>query len=97
LRTGKLQVTDTGISLSRKGVSVTAFGPNPDGAGTILRLWEQAGVSGKITVQLPGNASFKSAQLVNLRGENNGAKLMVNKNQIVVELPAYAPVSLVLQ
>ena len=30
---------------TRRGVMVTAFGPNPDGAGTILRIWELAGRS----------------------------------------------------
>jgi len=30
--------TRTGLELSRKGVLVTAFGANPDGASTVLRL-----------------------------------------------------------
>ena len=42
-----------GIELSRKGIAETAFGPNPDGEGTLLRLWELAGASGSLTVRLP--------------------------------------------
>lgn len=30
-------------------------GKNPDGPGTMLRVWERAGVSGNVTVTLPGN------------------------------------------
>jgi hypothetical protein len=97
LRTGNLPTAEVGISLSRKGVSVTAFGANPDGNGTILRLWEQAGASGKITVQLPKDARFKSARLVDLRGQTNGSTLAVNQGKVIVDLPAYAPVSLVLE
>ena len=37
----------------RKGVAVTAFGPNPDGPGTVLRVWEQGGAAGPLTVMLP--------------------------------------------
>jgi hypothetical protein len=29
-------------------VAVAAFGPNPDGAGTVLRLWEQGEVGGEL-------------------------------------------------
>ena len=51
---GALPPMQTGIALSRKGVRVTALCPNPDGPGTLLRLWEQAGQSGELTVTLPG-------------------------------------------
>jgi len=33
---------------------VTAFGKNPDGPGTVLRVWEQAGHAGEMTVAIPG-------------------------------------------
>ena len=36
---------------------VTAFGPNPDGDGTLLRLWEQAGKDGPCRVRLPQELS----------------------------------------
>ncbi len=53
---GKLPVMNSGISLSRKGVLVTAFGKNPDGRGTLLRLWEQTGNAGTCKVTLPSTA-----------------------------------------
>ena len=67
-RPGTLPPTQAGITLSRKGVAVTAFGPNPDGPGTVLRVWEQGGTAGPLTVTLPA-ARFISATPVNLRGE----------------------------
>jgi len=96
LQKGKLPQNKTGISLSRKGIAVTAFGNNPDGDGTVLRLWEQAGVSGELTIQLPEEASFTAAQPVNLRGEKKGEKIIVTHGKFSVAVPAYAPVSLVL-
>jgi len=33
----ELPVSRTGVTLSRKGVLVTSFGPNPFGSGIILR------------------------------------------------------------
>ncbi|MCU7552614.1 hypothetical protein OCK74_26075 [Chitinophagaceae bacterium LB-8] len=97
LTKGQLSPTKSGISLSRKGVAVTAFGANPDGRGTILRLWEQAGVSGKLTVSLPAEAPFTFAQPVNLRGEKQGQKIPVIKGKFSVDVPAYTPVSLILE
>src|ERR1019366_9505473 len=38
---GPLPATQAGLSLSRTGLAVTAFGSNPDGAGILLRIWEQ--------------------------------------------------------
>ena len=96
LQKGKLPQNKTGISLSRKGIAVTAFGNNPDGDGTVLRLWEQAGVSGKLAIQLPEEAPFTAAQPVNLRGEKKGEKIAVNHGKFSVDVAAYAPVSLVL-
>jgi alpha-mannosidase len=50
---GKAPVSQAGLELSRRGVKITAFGPNPDGDGIVLRLWEMAGQSGKCQVRLP--------------------------------------------
>ena len=52
---GSIPASAIGIEVSMKGVMVTAFGKNPDGEGLILRLWEQAGNSGKCIVNLPNN------------------------------------------
>jgi hypothetical protein len=97
LQKGQLPSMQSGIQLSRKGVMVTAFGPNPDGNGTILRLWEQAGKSGTMEVNLPLAGKFGYAQPVNLRGENAGNKLPIVNGKLQVDLPAFAPVSFVLQ
>ncbi len=92
---GNLPVVAAGVQLSMKGVAVTAFGKNPDGNGTILRLWEQAGNKGSCTVTLPANHPFKTAQMCNLRGEFLAEKFIIN-NEIKVKLNAYEPVSILL-
>src|SRR5206468_3174558 len=66
---GNLPVAAAGVQLSMRGVALTAFGKNPDGDGTILRLWEQAGNSGSCTITLPANHPFKTARFCDLRGE----------------------------
>jgi alpha-mannosidase len=91
---GTFPAEQSGISVSRKGVLVTAFGPNPDGAGTILRLWEQAGISGEVTVGPPGN--FVSATPVNLRGEPLGEPTELKNGKIALRLGKYAPASFIL-
>jgi alpha-mannosidase len=97
VKNGKLPVAQQGISLSRKGVALTAFGPNPDGEGIILRLWEQGGTTGKIEVTLPDGATFTSAQPVNLRGEKNGEPLLITDGKLSFDLRAYAPASFILK
>jgi hypothetical protein len=91
---GALPATQGGLSVSRPGVLVTAFGQNPDGPGTLLRLWEQAGVAGKVVVILPGN--FKIATPVSLRGEKTGPPLSIRSGKLLLDLPALAPASFLL-
>ncbi len=93
---GKLPAEQSGVALSRQGVRVTAFGANPDGVGTLLRIWEEAGLSGDCVVQLPAGCHATSAAPVNLRGEPTGAPLPVRNNAFTVSLPAFAPASFVL-
>jgi hypothetical protein len=88
---GKLPVTASGLALSRRGVLVTAFGPDPYGAGTILRVWEQAGTSGELTVTLPAAAKYATAAPVNLRGEKAGEPLAIKDGRLTISLGAYAP------
>ncbi len=92
---GKLPPVQSGVELSRKGVLVAAFGANPDGAGTILRLWELAGQSGPISVKLPGR--FRAATPVTLRGEKTGQPVAITAGKLSFTLPAYAPASYVLE
>ena len=94
---GNLAVTQSGISLSRKGIALTAFGPNPDGKGTILRLWEQGGVSGKVEITLPAGAKFTTATPVNLRGEKTAEPVKLSNGRLALGIHAYAPVSFILE
>jgi hypothetical protein len=94
---GNLPVTRPGISLSRKGVALTAFGPNPDGEGTVLRVWEQGGISGNLEIILPDGLPFKTAVPVNLRGEKSGEPFNIRGNRLSVDLHAYAPASYILK
>jgi hypothetical protein len=95
-RNGKLPVSREGISVSRKGVVVTAFGPNPDGDGIILRVWEQAGISGPCVVQLPEGMTVETVHPVNLRGAAVGKPIQVTNNKFTFELNGYSPASFLL-
>jgi hypothetical protein len=94
---GKLPSAQTGVTVSRKGVLITAFGHNPDGDGTVLRLWEQTGISGKVSIILPEGNNYKTALPVNLRGEPDGNPVSIHKNHFVVDLKGYAPGSFILK
>jgi hypothetical protein len=96
-RAGQLPPSQSGIELSRKGIAVTAFGPNPDGPGTVLRLWEQAGQKGSCTVHLPATLRASTVQPVDLRGRPNGPPIPVGQGQFTIPLHPYAPASLVLE
>ena len=105
---GKLPPTAAGLTLTRKtdgtaegpahrGLLVTAFGPNPYGPGTLLRLWEQAGSSGKYTIRLPDGMKAHAAQPRNLRGEPTGQPIDISQQGTFdVAVKAMAPVSLIL-
>lgn len=95
--TGTLPATQSGLHLSRKGVLVTAFGNDPSGhKGTLLRLWEQAGISGKLTVHLPAGMKVKYAQPVNLRGESEGKPMAVQGNSFSISIRQFEPKSFLL-
>jgi hypothetical protein len=94
---GKLPIARQGLELSRKGVLVTAFGRNPDGLGTVLRLWEYAGNSGACQVRLPVGIDVEDIQPVNLRGEPAGTPIPVKQGAFTVDLTAFAPASFLIQ
>lgn len=98
-RPGSLPPSQAGITLSRKGVAVTAFGPNPDGVGTILRVWEQGGVTGDLTVTLPNGVQASHARPVTLRGEELPGETSreISGGTFSFPLHAYAPASFVLK
>ena len=90
---GALPLSQSGIELSRKGILVTAFGPNPDGQGLILRLWEQAGQEGVCDVRLPEGINVTEAQPVDLRGRPQGAPIPIRDGRLALPLRGYAPAS----
>lgn len=95
---GTLAAEHTGLTVSRRGVVVSAFGADPAGSGrTLLRVWEQAGVSGQLTVTLPAAAAFAKATPVNLRGETCGEPSTLDAGTLSFHLDAYAPASFVLE
>ena len=93
-----MPASQAGLAVSRTGVLVTAFAADPDGnPGTLLRLWEQAGVSGPLTVRLPQGFAAAKAQPVNLRGERLGEAIPIVDGKLQFEMHAYAPASFVLE
>lgn len=95
-KAGSLPPVMRGIALSRDGVAVTAFGPNPDGEGTLLRLWETAGRSAGCSVRLPAGCNAKRAQPVDLRGRPIARPLPVADSGFAVELKGFSPASFLL-
>lgn len=95
---GKLPARLTGITTSRKGIRVTAFGTDFNGSnGTLLRLWEEGGETGELIVTLPTGAKFNTATPVDLRGENMGKSLEIKNNKLKFKLKAYSPASFILK
>lgn len=93
---GGAPATRAGLGLSRGGVQVTAFGPNPDGPGTILRLWELAGRGGPCLVSLPEGIRVEAVRPVDLRGRAVGRAVAVRDGRFRVHLRPFGPTSLVL-
>jgi hypothetical protein len=94
---GKLPPSQPGLRLSRKSVRVTAFGANPDGEGTLLRLWEETGKGGACRVTLPKGLAASSAQPCDLRGRPLGAALPVREGAFEAPVEAFAPASFILK
>jgi hypothetical protein len=93
---GKLPPVQAGIELSRKGVLVTAFGPNPDGDGILLRLWEQAGQDGVCNVKLPEALRGHKARLCDLRGRAIDGAIAARDGSLELRLTHFAPTSVLL-
>jgi hypothetical protein len=90
---GKLPVAKAGLKLSRRGVLVTNFGPDPYSDRTLLRVWEQAGKSDSVTVKFPADFHATRAVPVNLRGEPAGEPMQIRHGTISFKLAAFAPAS----
>ncbi len=92
---GTLPVAQSGIALSRPGVLITAFGPNPDGDGLLLRLWEQIGDDQPCRVRLPQGLRPASVQPCDLRGRPAGEPIPAKDGGFEVPMTRFAPVSVV--
>jgi alpha-mannosidase len=94
---GPLPPICSGIGLSRDGVLITAFGPNPDGPGILLRLWEQIGSDSPCHLRLPAALHDRVAQPCNLRGVPCGEPIHCKGGAITIPLRRFAPTSVVLR
>jgi hypothetical protein len=94
---GRLPGSQPGLALSHPGARLTAFGPNPEGEGWLLRLWESSGTAGRCQVTLPATLAASFAQPVNLRGVAEGAPVPIHRRTFSVPLAPFAPVSLLLR
>ena len=98
-RGGSLPAVQSGLSVSRPGVLVTAFGADPDfvNKGTLLRVWDQIGASGELVVNLPAGFQAASATAVDLRGEKTGSPTAIKDGRLIFDLHAYSPASFILR
>jgi hypothetical protein len=95
---GALPNVRSGLRLSRSGVLLTAFGTNPDGdAGTLLRIWDQSGASGRLDIELPPGFLAAKARPVDLRGEKIGEPIDIASGKFSIDLEAFAPASFILE
>jgi hypothetical protein len=75
---------------------VTAFGPNPEGDGLLLRLWEQSGKDGPCRVLLPPSLGNCPAQPCDLRGQPSGEPIRPRDGYLDIPLTHFAPASMIL-
>jgi hypothetical protein len=94
---GPLPSSQSGVSVSRPGVLVTALKQKSKGKVAFLRLWEFAGESGKITVQLPSGSLARIARPVDLRGDSLGPPIAVQAGSFEFLLGRFAPASFELE
>ena len=94
---GTLPSSQAGISVSRPGVIVTSLLQNSNGGLAFLRLWELAGESGKVTVQLPAGSLARIAKPVNLRGDSEGQPIAIQAGSFEFALSRFAPASFELE
>lgn len=93
---GRSPAESSGISLSRKGVLLTAY--KAEGNGRLLRLWEQAGKSGLCEVVLPAYSSFKKAYSCDLRGKiADESGIDIRNNSFHFNIKANQPLTFILK
>ncbi len=84
-----------GVTLSRKGILMTAYQKRKE--GTLLRLWEQTGNAGMCEVNLIKESNFKRAYPCDLRGKikdkegieisNNAFQFMIHRKSTCILHP----------
>ena len=95
---GDLAVEAGGISLDRKGILITAFKPNPEGDGMLLRLWEQAGNEGICRIHLASGGHFRKAYPCNLRNAITDERgISITDDSFQVPIKAHQPASFILK
>ncbi len=94
---GILGVSRQGLQFSRKGVALVGFGPYANDSATLLRLWELAGTSGRVTITLPRGMNVTTVQPVDLRGRPTGQPVSMDGDAFTFDLRAFAPASFWLQ
>jgi len=90
---GPLPVTQSGLEVSCPGVLLGFFGPNPDGAGILLRFWEASGNPGLCEVQLPEGLNIAEVVPIDLRGRPVGKTIPVQDGKFRFKLGKFAPAS----
>ncbi len=89
-----------GVETSRKGISISSFGEDPDTGKMMLRMWEMAGL-GKddpaMTVTLPQEMNAKSVTPCDLRGRPIGEPIRVKDGAFQIDLKPYSPVNLLIE
>jgi hypothetical protein len=91
-------LSQSGLTLSRKGILVTAFKKQNDRDAMLLRLWEQAGQSGLCKITLPEGSSFKNAYTCNLRDEIiEDEGIPISSQSFQVDIQANQPLSIILK
>ena len=94
---GKLPSSQSGIGMSRPGVVITALKQKEKSGVTFLRVWELAGESGKVAVQLPTGSLARLARPVDLRGDSQGPPIAIHGGSFEFSLNRFAPASFELE
>ena len=89
-----------GVAMNRKGIYVTAFGPDVDSGDLMLRFWEMTGKGADdpaVEVQLPEGLDAKTATPLDLRSQPIGDPIPIVDGVFNVDVKPYCPVNLRLE
>lgn len=94
---GQLPASQSGLTLSRKGLMITALAANQNGDGLLLRIWELAGISGSLTITLPPKIKYLTAENINFRGENRALDTPFSGSNFSFDAAAFGPASYIVK